>query len=100
MKKKILSHSLFLFLLHIFTCNRFRFLFVIRIFFVGGGKIWECTEDLGDFLTTKSSSNASILSNIKGKYVLDLGCGAGILGLLALKAGAIVHFQDYVIQFL
>lgn len=27
---------------------------------------------------------------------MDLGCGAGILGLLALQAGATVHFQDYV----
>uniref|UniRef100_A0AAY4CBJ9 protein-histidine N-methyltransferase n=1 Tax=Denticeps clupeoides TaxID=299321 RepID=A0AAY4CBJ9_9TELE len=31
-----------------------------------------------------------------GKRVLDLGCGAGLLGLLALKRGASqVHFQDY-----
>lgn len=28
--------------------------------------------------------------------VLDLGCGAGILGILALQNGASVHFQDYV----
>lgn len=57
----------------------------------GGGKIWECTQDLGDYLSTNG------LNKLNGSYVLDLGCGAGILGLLALKAGANVHFQDYVI---
>lgn len=30
--------------------------------------------------------------------MLDLGCGAGILGILAVKSGASVHFQDYVKQ--
>lgn len=30
------------------------------------------------------------------KTVLDLGCGAGILGIYALMKGATVTFQDYV----
>ncbi|KAK0175432.1 hypothetical protein PV327_009183 [Microctonus hyperodae] len=32
------------------------------------------------------------LRNLK---VLDLGCGAGILGIIALLRGSVVHFQDY-----
>lgn len=43
--------------------------------------------------------------SFEDKTVLDLGCGAGILGILALKMKAkLVDFQDYVrlinIQFL
>ncbi|KAJ1526954.1 hypothetical protein ONE63_008501 [Megalurothrips usitatus] len=56
----------------------------------GGLKIWECTEDLLDWLL----SNRSYI-NLQGKYVLDLGCGAGLLGIAALKDGANVIFQDY-----
>lgn len=62
----------------------------------GGFKIWECTHDL----LTYMSSNAA---NFRGKCVLDLGCGAGLLGIYALlKQAKEVHFQDYnseVIQF-
>lgn len=32
----------------------------------------------------------------KGKRILDLGCGSGLLGIYALKCGAKVDFQDYV----
>lgn len=85
---------------------------------LGGGKIWECTQDLGDFLTRSAESGdgdddededdngpsdqptserqPSLFADLNGLHVLDLGCGAGILGLLALRAGATVHFQDYV----
>lgn len=38
----------------------------------------------------------AIIDELTGKTVLDLGCGSGILGILALNAGATVHFQDYV----
>lgn len=68
-------------------------------YFSGGGKIWECTQDLGDYLSQKDETTDSswLESNItKDSVVLDLGCGAGILGLLALQHGADVHFQDYV----
>ncbi|XP_063200891.1 histidine protein methyltransferase 1 homolog [Chroicocephalus ridibundus] len=55
----------------------------------GGLKIWECTFDLIDFF-----SEAEI--RFTNKSVLDLGCGAGLLGIVALKGKAgKVHFQDY-----
>ncbi|KAF7385396.1 hypothetical protein HZH68_013826 [Vespula germanica] len=54
----------------------------------GGLKIWECTYDLLEYI---------IQENIKleSKLVLDLGCGVGIIGLIALLKGSFVHFQDY-----
>jgi len=33
---------------------------------------------------------------LKNKVVMDLGCGAGLIGLLSLRKNAVVHFQDYV----
>nr|XP_005492317.1 histidine protein methyltransferase 1 homolog [Zonotrichia albicollis]XP_005492319.1 histidine protein methyltransferase 1 homolog [Zonotrichia albicollis]XP_014126217.1 histidine protein methyltransferase 1 homolog [Zonotrichia albicollis] len=55
----------------------------------GGLKIWECTFDLMDYLT-----EAEI--EFTNKTVLDLGCGAGLLGIVALQGEAArVHFQDY-----
>lgn len=44
-----------------------------------------------------TSENIEII----GKTVLDLGCGSGLLGILAKLQGAeSVHFQDYVSNFL
>ncbi|XP_074733006.1 histidine protein methyltransferase 1 homolog [Strix uralensis] len=55
----------------------------------GGLKIWECTFDLIEYL-----SEAEI--EFTNKTVLDLGCGAGLLGIVALRGKAEkVHFQDY-----
>lgn len=55
----------------------------------GGFKVWECTQDLADFLDEKRE--------FEDKRVCDLGCSAGILGILSLNLGAkSVHFQDYV----
>lgn len=55
----------------------------------GGLKIWECTFDLLGYL-----SEAEI--QFANKTVLDLGCGAGLLGIVALRGKAEkVHFQDY-----
>ncbi|NXJ95162.1 MET18 methyltransferase, partial [Corythaixoides concolor] len=55
----------------------------------GGLKIWECTFDLIEYF-----SEAEI--QFTNKTVLDLGCGAGLLGIVALKGKAEeVHFQDY-----
>lgn len=55
----------------------------------GGFKLWECTIDLLTYL----SLNTSLF---KGKSILDLGCGTGILGVFTLMAGAQnVDFQDF-----
>ncbi|XP_013186893.1 histidine protein methyltransferase 1 homolog isoform X2 [Amyelois transitella] len=56
----------------------------------GGLKIWECTYDLVEYL--KNNSDTIKLESAK---VLDLGCGAGILGIYAFINGAHVTFQDY-----
>ncbi|XP_061693301.1 histidine protein methyltransferase 1 homolog isoform X2 [Syngnathoides biaculeatus] len=55
----------------------------------GGLKVWECTYDLLEVIEREGET-------FGGKAVLDLGCGAGLLGILSLKGGARkVHFQDY-----
>ncbi|NXI99573.1 MET18 methyltransferase, partial [Psophia crepitans] len=55
----------------------------------GGLKVWECTFDLIDYF-----AEAEI--QFTDKTVLDLGCGAGLLGIVALRGKAKkVHFQDY-----
>lgn len=55
----------------------------------GGLKVWECTYDLLELIEKDGET-------FGGKTVLDLGCGAGLLGILALKRGAWqIHFQDY-----
>lgn len=57
----------------------------------GGFKIWECTQDLADLLTGSADNEFS------GKIVCDLGCSAGVLGIIALiNNAAKVDFQDYV----
>lgn len=54
----------------------------------GGAKVWECTEDMLSYLQTHDSLLA-------GRAVLDLGCGAGLLGAFALRQGAAsASFQD------
>lgn len=57
----------------------------------GGLKIWECTEDLIQYFEDNENE-----INFESKRVLDLGCGAGILGIYAYMKGALVTFQDYV----
>lgn len=58
----------------------------------GGFKIWECTQDLADLFTSIIYS-----SEFKEKKVCDLGCSAGVLGIIALISQAKrVDFQDYV----
>lgn len=56
----------------------------------GGAKIWECTDDLLQYLAKNFKPQYWY-----GKHVLDLGCGAGLLGIYAYRCGAVVHFQDY-----
>ena len=57
----------------------------------GGLKIWECSYDLGLYI-----SDSDI--DFKDKMVLDLGCGAGVIGLIALCKNSFVHFQDYNVE--
>ncbi|KAM9809581.1 histidine protein methyltransferase 1 homolog [Syngnathus typhle] len=55
----------------------------------GGLKVWECTYDLLEVIEREGETFGA-------KAVLDLGCGAGLLGILSLKRTAReVHFQDY-----
>lgn len=58
----------------------------------GGLKVWECTQDIGEYI----SEQEEIVNQLDGKRVLDMGCGCGVLGIIALECGAVVDFQDYV----
>ncbi|XP_073439769.1 histidine protein methyltransferase 1 homolog [Dendrobates tinctorius] len=67
------------------TCNSD----LISGVYEGGMKIWEYTFDLIRYFEDEDI-------NFEGKSVLDLGCGAGLLGIFSLKQKAkVVHFQDY-----
>ncbi|XP_020294624.1 histidine protein methyltransferase 1 homolog isoform X2 [Pseudomyrmex gracilis] len=54
----------------------------------GGLKIWECTFDLSRYILQEKI-------DLKDKLVMDLGCGAGVIGIVALLNDSAVHFQDY-----
>lgn len=59
----------------------------------GGFKIWECTQDLADYFTGLDENQ----NEFRDKKVCDLGCSAGILGIIALvNEASRVDFQDYV----
>ncbi|BFY97295.1 hypothetical protein BsWGS_00335 [Bradybaena similaris] len=59
----------------------------------GGLKIWESGVDLAEFL---ASHPVGIAVDLEGKYVLELGCGAGLPGVYCCRRGAKqVDFQDY-----
>lgn len=56
----------------------------------GGLKIWECTVDLINYLVSERL-------DFGNSIVMDLGCGAGIVGIYALiQSASCVYFQDYV----
>lgn len=55
----------------------------------GGLKVWECSVDLTDYISTLGTK-------FEGQRILELGCGSGLPGLYALTEDArAVHFQDY-----
>ncbi|XP_055945913.1 histidine protein methyltransferase 1 homolog [Argiope bruennichi] len=54
----------------------------------GGLKVWECSIDLAQYL----AENSCIQEN---DFVLELGCGIGLPGLVAYLCGGLVTFQDY-----
>ena len=65
---------------------------VVPHIYEGGAKIWECTRDLLQYLGQPEAAAGAAL---QGARVLDLGCGAGLLGVHALQRGAAsVTFQD------
>ncbi|CRL05812.1 CLUMA_CG018840, isoform A [Clunio marinus] len=57
----------------------------------GGFKIWECTQDLADLFSNNEGE-----VDFQDKIVCDLGCSAGVLGILSLVKNAVhLDFQDY-----
>ncbi|XP_011482787.1 histidine protein methyltransferase 1 homolog [Oryzias latipes] len=73
----------------ILSCSKEQNSDLISGVYEGGLKVWECTYDLLEQIEKNGET-------FRDKTVLDLGCGAGLLGILALKRGASqVHFQDY-----
>jgi len=60
---------------------------IIPFVYEGGLKTWECAIDLGNFI-----QNNLTLTNSR---VLEIGCGSALPGIIALRKGAQVHFQDY-----
>uniref|UniRef100_A0A0N4ZNW1 protein-histidine N-methyltransferase n=1 Tax=Parastrongyloides trichosuri TaxID=131310 RepID=A0A0N4ZNW1_PARTI len=57
----------------------------------GGFKVWECSLDICSYLIKYSST-----INFKNKRVLELGCGAGLPGIIASLLGATkICFQDF-----
>ncbi|KAJ3045432.1 Exocyst complex component 5 [Rhizophlyctis rosea] len=56
----------------------------------GGLKTWECSIDLVNYLAETIHGD-----DVKGRKVIELGCGSALPGIYCLQQGAEVHFQDY-----
>ena len=61
----------------------------------GGFKLWECAVDLAGFLAELPDAELG-----PAHRVLELGCGHGLPGLVALRRGAQVDFVDYNVEVL
>lgn len=61
---------------------------IVPSVYEGGMKVWECSIDLAEYV----ENHLSIDSDTR---ILELGCGAGLPGLVACLKGASVDFQDY-----
>jgi predicted nicotinamide N-methyase len=63
----------------------------------GGFKLWEGSIDLAQFAaqTLFPPPPSSSHSTTTRPRVMELGCGHGLPGLVALLSGCEVHFQDY-----
>lgn len=67
----------------------------------GGFKLWEGALDLANYLIARHQLTPGLLAqavpdgSLRGKKVLELGCGHGLPGILCQMAGAAVHYQDY-----
>ncbi len=58
----------------------------------GGFKVWECELDGLSFIFNSNELKTSL----KDAKVLEIGCGAGLLGIGALECGAsLAYFHDY-----
>eukprot|EP00268_Persea_americana_P021302 TRINITY_DN2125_c0_g4_i1.p1 TRINITY_DN2125_c0_g4~~TRINITY_DN2125_c0_g4_i1.p1 ORF type:complete len:328 (+),score=66.85 TRINITY_DN2125_c0_g4_i1:122-1105(+) len=59
----------------------------------GGLKLWEGSLDLVKTLYNESQEGKL---SLKGKRVLELGCGHGLPGIFTcLEGAAVIHFQDF-----
>jgi len=58
---------------------------IIRGIYEGGYKVWECSLDLAQFLLHDTLNN--ILPPSSSSSVIELGCGQGVPGMVALKLG-------------
>jgi predicted nicotinamide N-methyase len=47
----------------------------------GGFKLWECTLDMLKYIEAQANI-------FEGKRIIEMGCGHGLLGILASKMGA------------
>lgn len=61
---------------------------IVPSVYEGGMKVWECSIDLAEYVENQLSIDSDT-------RVLELGCGAGLPGLVACLKGASVDFQDY-----
>lgn len=61
---------------------------IVPSVYEGGMKVWECSIDLAEYVENQLSIDSDT-------RILELGCGAGLPGLVSCLKGAFVDFQDY-----